>query len=127
MGLRSETFGNWTLFHRSSLVVLAGEPGHAFELSEWEFSLAITLFRNLGRVVSRHELLEATNQVGCKISTRILDNQIFKMRKTLSLEDNGITLQAVYAKGYRLVVRRTALAPVSVPRRRPGVASPNSA
>ena len=127
MGLRSETFGKWTLIHDSSLVVLAGVPDHAFELSEREFSLAIALFRNLGRIVSRDELLEATNQIGRTINTRILDNQIFKMRKTLSLEDNGMTLQAVYAKGYRLVASHTALAPTSVPHHRLGVASKSSA
>lgn len=99
----AETFGSWTLFHDSALVVRAGSPDQVFDLSEREFSLAVALFRNLGRVVSRYELLEATNQVGRTMSTRILDNQIFKMRKTLSLETNGLILQTVYGLGYRLV------------------------
>lgn len=110
---RAETFGNWTLFHDSSSVVVAGGPDHAVKLSEQEFSLAITLFRNLGRVVSRYELLEATSPVGRMINTRILDNQIFKMRKTLSLEVNGMTLQTVYGKGYRLTARRRVVEEVS--------------
>ncbi|MDB5828509.1 MAG: hypothetical protein JWQ73_2729, partial [Variovorax sp.] len=34
--------------------------------------------------------------------TRILDNQIFKLRRKLALESNGLKLQTIYAKGYRL-------------------------
>ena len=123
IGCRAETFGDWTLFLDSSLVILAGEPDHAFELSEREFSLALALFRNLGQVVSRQELLESTNQVGRTINTRILDTQIFKMRKTLSLEKNGMTLQAVYARGYRLVARRRAVERMGLPHRRSDIAS----
>lgn len=99
----AETFGDWTLFHDSALVVLAGSPDQVFDLSEREFSLAVALFRNLGTIVTRHDLLEATNQVGRSMSTRILDNQIFKMRKTLALEENGMLLQTLYGTGYRLV------------------------
>ena len=102
----TETFGEWTLFHDSALVILAGSPDQVFDLSEREFSLAVALFRNLGRVVTRDDLLEATNQVGRSMSTRILDNQIFKLRKALSLEENGLLLQTIYGKGYRLVANR---------------------
>lgn len=126
-GPRAETFGDWTLFLDSSLVILAGESDRAFELSEREFSLALALFRNLGRVVSRHELLESTNQVGRTIRARILDNQVFKLRRTLSLEENGMALQTVYAQGYRLVARRSAVESMSVVHDRLAVAVLNGA
>lgn len=100
---RAERFGRWTLFHDSALVLLVGPPDQVFDLSEREFSLAVALFRHLGRVVSRYDLLEATNQIGRAMNTRILDNQIFKLRKTLALEANGLMLQTVYGHGYRLV------------------------
>ena len=99
----TETFADWTLFHDSGLVILAGSPDQVFDLSEREFSLAVALFRNLGCVVSRYDLLEATNQTGRSMNTRILDNQIFKLRKTLALEENGLLLQTLYGHGYRLV------------------------
>lgn len=97
-----ETIGDWKFFHESATVVRAGVPQQLFALSEREFSLAIALFRNLGRVVSRFYLLEATNQDARSSSTRILDNQIFKVRRKLLLESNGLQLQTIYGQGYRL-------------------------
>jgi DNA-binding response OmpR family regulator len=97
-----ETIGEWKFFHESATVIHAGLPQQLFTLSEREFSLAIALFRNLGRVVSRFYLLEATNQDVRSSSTRVLDNQIFKVRRKLSLESNGLQLQTIYGQGYRL-------------------------
>ncbi|MDB5826432.1 MAG: DNA-binding response regulator [Variovorax sp.] len=98
----AETFGNWTFFHDRALVTLSGSPDQIFDLSEREFSLATALFRNLGRIVSRYELLEATHQAGRAMNTRILDNQVFKVRRTLAFEANGLNLQTIYGQGYRL-------------------------
>jgi DNA-binding response OmpR family regulator len=100
---RAERYGRWTLFHDNALVLRAGPPDRVFDLCEREFSLAVAFFRHLGHVVSRAELLEATNQIGRAMNTRILDNQIFKLRKTLALEESGLLLQTVYGRGYRLV------------------------
>ena len=97
-----ETIGDWQFFHESGIVVYAGQPQQTFALSGSEFGLTISLFRNLGRVVSRAYLLDATSQGLQGGNTRLLDNQIFKLRRKLSLESNGLQLQTIYAKGYRL-------------------------
>ena len=104
----AETFGDWTFLHDSAFVVFAGPPEQRVELNEHQFDLALALFRNLGRVVTRFELLEATNQNLRTMNTRILDNQIFKMRRRLALEAHGLHLQTIYGAGYRL-------APMPVP------------
>jgi DNA-binding response OmpR family regulator len=98
-----ESIDGWTFFHESAVVEFGeGASAQHFALSEREFSLAITLFRNLGRVVSRTHLLEAANQDSRTTSGRILDNQIFKLRVKLALAANGVVLQSVYGQGYRL-------------------------
>lgn len=103
-GARSaaETFGDWTFLHDSAFVVFAGPPERLIGLNEHDFDLALALFRNLGRVVTRFELLEASNQNLRTMNTRILDNQIFKMRRRLAFEANGLQLQTIYGGGYRL-------------------------
>lgn len=106
-----EKTGGWTFFHENGFVEFGeGKSACHFALSSREFSLAITLFRNMGRVVSRSHLLEATNQDSRTISGRILDNQIFKLRTKLALGANGLTLQAVYGQGYRLASNESARA-----------------
>ncbi|CAN5918260.1 response regulator transcription factor [soil metagenome] len=99
----AESFGDWTFLHDSAFVVLTGPPEQLYALNEHDFDLALALFRNLGRVVSRFDLLEATHQNLRTMNTRILDNQIFKMRRRLALEANGLQLQTIYGGGYRLV------------------------
>lgn len=100
-----ESIDRWTFFHESGLVEYGeGRSAQHFALSEREFSLAITLFRNLGRVVSRTHLLEAANQDSRTASGRILDNQIFKLRVKLALAANGLALRSIYGQGYRLAL-----------------------
>ena len=101
----TETIGDWQFFHESGVVVYKGPPQQTFALSGSEFGLTISLFRNLGRVVSRNYLLDATSQGLQDGNTRVLDNQIFKLRRKLALESNGLKLQTIYAKGYRLTHR----------------------
>ena len=108
----AETFGDWTFLHDSAFVVFAGPPEQLIGLNEHDFDLALALFRNLGRVVTRFELLEATNQNLRTMNTRILDNQIFKMRRRLALDAHGLHLQTIYGAGYRLT---PVPVPVSVP------------
>jgi DNA-binding response OmpR family regulator len=98
-----EAIDDWTFFHESGLVEFgAGTSAQQFALSEREFGLAITLFRNLGRVVSRTHLLEGANHDSRTTSGPILDNQMFKLRTKLALATNGLVLQSVYGQGYRL-------------------------
>jgi len=74
-----------------------------------EFQLALLLFRNLGRAVSRHVILESVWGMRADIPTRTLDSHVTRLRSKLALKaDNGLQLASVYGFGYRLeeVARR---------------------
>ena len=72
-------------------------------LTDKEFSLAIFLFQNLGRLLSRGHLLEAIWGLNATIPTRTLDTHISRLRKKLELYPaNGFRLVPAYNYGYRL-------------------------
>lgn len=76
-------------------------------LTEKEFALALFLFQNLGRLLSRGHLLEAIWGLSTNIPTRTLDTHISRVRKKLDLHPaNGFRLVPAYNYGYRL--ERTA-------------------
>ena len=104
VGGRIELVGNWTFLLDRSTVVYAGPTNETFDLSDLQFNLALALFRNSGRVMSRWELLETTNTKFRSMDTRVLDNHIFTLRRALKLEDKGVQLRTVYGKGYRLAL-----------------------
>ena len=77
--------------------------GHAVTLTAKEFHLALTLFRNIGRPMSRAHLLEAVWGQSQDIQTRTLDVHISKIRTRLGLRaENGFRLLPVHSFGYRL-------------------------
>ena len=100
-----ERFGNW-LFDRSALSAqfqpVAGEQARWVSLSDSEFHMALALFRNLGRPVSRAHLLERVGRDG-EPTNRALDSQIYRLHTKLRLNaENGLRLLTVYGLGYRL-------------------------
>jgi two-component system, OmpR family, response regulator RegX3 len=78
--------------------------GRAVEnLTEKEFALAVFLFQNLGRLLSRGHLLEAIWGLSSAIPTRTLDTHVSRVRKKLDLHPaNGFRLVPTYNYGYRL-------------------------
>jgi DNA-binding response OmpR family regulator len=100
-----ERFGNWVFDRSASSVQLqlkAGERARWVSLSNSEFHMALALFRNLGRPVSRAHLLERVGREG-EPSSRALDSQIYRLRTKLRLDvENGLRLHTVYGQGYRL-------------------------
>ena len=77
-----------------------GEP---VELTEKEYQLALMLFTNIGRLLSRNHMLEAVWGVGPELATRTVDTHISRLRRKLALlPENGWRLKAVYQHGYRL-------------------------
>lgn len=85
--------------HAQALLV----DGEAIELKHREYQLALMLFRNLGRVLSRQHLREAVWGAGPEVSSRSLDTHISRLRSKLNLRPaNGYLLSAIYAMGYRL-------------------------
>jgi DNA-binding response OmpR family regulator len=68
-----------------------------------EFDLALVLFRNLGRLLSRAHLIESVWGRGADISSRSLDVYISHVRSKLRLRaESGYRLVSVYNHGYRL-------------------------
>ena len=78
--------------------------GEEIDLTHREFALAVFLFRNPGKVMSRSHLLgEIWGIDNENVSTRTVDTHISRLRKKLALnEENGWKLSSIYQHGYRI-------------------------
>ena len=77
--------------------------GNAIELTQKEFGLATHMLGNIGRLLSRDELLEEVWGHATSLNTRTVDTHISRIRKKLELvPEQGWNLSAVYQHGYRL-------------------------
>ncbi len=95
-----EVFGRY-VFESQLQSVRAGDE--AVALTAKEFQLALALFRNLSRALSRGYLLEAVWGKNPDLATRTLDAHISRIRLKLNLRPrNGFRLSTVYSYGYRL-------------------------
>ena len=74
-------------------------------LKNREYDLALFLFRNAGRLLSRSHLREAAWGEFSDSPSRSLDTHVSRLRTKLHLSpDNGYTINAFYGMGYRLDV-----------------------
>jgi len=82
-------------------IVMAGEP---VTLTEREFELARYLLANLGKVVTRAELLKNVWRISAEgLETRTIDTHMSKLRRKLGFDGaHGIKLASIYNHGYRL-------------------------
>jgi DNA-binding response OmpR family regulator len=72
-------------------------------LSAKEFQLALTLFENMHRALSRSYLLETIWQSAADLSTRTLDMHVSRIRTKLRLTpENGYRIVAISGYGYRI-------------------------
>lgn len=77
--------------------------GQAAKLKHREYTLAIFLFRNIGRLLSREHLLEAVWGADATVTSRSLDTHMSRLRSKRDLRPaNGLVLSAVYGFGFRL-------------------------
>lgn len=113
-GARSiQVFGDFTFNIPAEELHIAGEP---VLLTSKEFNLALTLFSNLARPLSRHYLLEAVWGRNPDLPTRTLDSHISKIRSKLGLRpERGFRLTPIYSYGYRLEAMPHALSERSDP------------
>lgn len=74
-------------------------------LTPTEFQLALCLFENVDKLLSREFLLRKVWGVGSDIDTRTVDVHISRIRKLLRIgPDMGYCIKTVYRHGYRLEV-----------------------
>ncbi len=72
-------------------------------LTEKEYELALFLFRNRGRVLSRQHLLSSVWGQSAELNTRTVDTHASRIRKKLRLlESERWKLTSIYQHGYRL-------------------------
>ena len=77
--------------------------GRVVELTQKDFDLAVFLFRNLGRLLSRGHILENVWGRSPNLNTRTVDTHVSRLRSKLGLvPENGWRLVAIYQHGYRL-------------------------
>ena len=77
--------------------------GTKVELTPKEFDLAVVLFRNIGRLMSRGHLQEAVWGRSGDLATRTVDTHVSQVRKKLDLRlESGFRVVPVYNYGYRL-------------------------
>lgn len=95
-----QSFGPYT-FTRSSLTVTFGDK--EVVLTYREFALAMLLFQNAGRLMSRDHLREAVWGQNSEVLSRSLDTHVSRLRQVLQLRPgNSYSIAAVYGLGYRL-------------------------
>lgn len=77
--------------------------GMEVDLTQREFELAVILLQNVGRVLSRDELLTSVWARDAGVDTRTVDTHASRLRKKLGLGgESGLMLSSVYGQGYRL-------------------------
>ena len=97
---KRETHSGAEFLHDAYSVRLNGQD---VTLTAKESNLALTLFRNIGRPMSRAHLLETVWGQSQDIQTRTLDVHVSKIRTRLGLRpENGFRLLPVHSFGYRL-------------------------
>lgn len=102
-----ESFGAVSFDSSRNSIFVGGEE---VVVTAKEFALALLLFRNLTRPLSRAYILEAVWGRNPNVATRTLDTHVSTVRKKLNLRpEAGWNLATVYSYGYRLERAEDAL------------------
>ena len=100
-------FGAYHFFPHTRTLHVNGVP---LELKHREYELALFLFQNMGRLLSREHLREAVWGHNAEVQSRSLDTHISRLRALLNLRaGQPYAISAVYGYGYRLDVPDAAL------------------
>ncbi len=97
---QSLEFTPYTIDLANRTIALDGIP---IELTQKEYDLAVFLFKNLGRAISRGHILDTVWGMSPDLNTRTVDTHISRLRKKLRLgPETGWVLTSIYQHGYRL-------------------------
>jgi len=74
------------------------------ELTQKEYELAVFLFKNSGRALSRGHILDSVWGTAPDLNTRTVDTHVSRLRKKLEFnqQGSGWALSSIYQHGYRL-------------------------
>jgi DNA-binding response OmpR family regulator len=96
---RELTFGRYTFDTVAATIMLDGVE---IALTSKEFALALAMFRNVHRPLSRAYLLETIWNSVADLPTRTLDVHVSRIRTKLKLSrENGFRIQTIFGFGYR--------------------------
>jgi DNA-binding response OmpR family regulator len=77
--------------------------GEEVSLTDKDFDLAVFMFQNIGRLLSRDFLLECVWGISTDINTRTVDTHVSRLRRKLNIKpENGFRIKTIYQHGYRL-------------------------
>jgi DNA-binding response OmpR family regulator len=95
-----ENYGIYRFDIPAQLAMVNGEP---VALTQKEFELALLLFRNLSRPLSRTHIRESVWRQDVDIPSRTIDTHVSQIRSKLVLRpQNGYRITPIYSYGYRL-------------------------
>ena len=104
----AETYGDYAFDTGRKLASLRGEP---VTLTAKEFELALIIFRNANRALSRSYISDSIWGWNSELESRTLDIHVSRVRTKLALRpENGVRLAPVYGYGYRLEMSGVAKA-----------------
>ena len=90
-------------FHINEQQLVISYKGHVFELTVREYRLLKTLLTQPGRVFSRAQLLDQTNEQNEEVFDRVIDTHVKNVRKKLrGIADDQVAILSVYGVGYKL-------------------------
>jgi DNA-binding response OmpR family regulator len=93
-------FGRYA-FDAATRCVTVGDT--SVQLKQKEFDLALFLFQNPGRLLSRQHLMQTVWGIDAAVNSRSLDTHASRVRSKLALRaPSGFRLAAIYGVGYRL-------------------------
>jgi DNA-binding response OmpR family regulator len=95
-----ERVGHYAFDIENQKITVAGVP---VATTAKEFALALLLFRNLHRPLSRNQIVETVWGHASDPSSRTLDAHVSQIRNRLNIRpEHGFRLSSVYSFGYRL-------------------------
>ena len=97
------TAASWGVYSFDAPTETVTVHGEAVKLTAKEMALALMLFENMSRPLSRSYLLESIWGQSPEAETRTLDAHVSRIRSKLNLRaENGYRVLPVYSYGYRL-------------------------